>query len=109
MRSIINGKHMTICEEYPVNYPRGCILTEGIKRKDLAKHTEICPFETVQCPFSEAGCNSRGLRRDLGTHMESNTQQHMMKMMTAYSKLKIEHAKLHSEHNKLKDDFKQLS
>ena len=67
--------------------PRGCVLPNGIKRKDLAKHAKICPLEMVQCPFLEAGCTTRILRKDLDAHMESNTQQHLMKMMTAYSKL----------------------
>ena len=84
---VINGKHMTVCEEYPVKCPRGCVLPNGIKRKDLAKHAKICPLEMVQCPFIEAGCTTRILRKDLDAHMESNTQQHLMKMMTAYSKL----------------------
>ena len=85
---------MTVCEEYPVKCPRGCVLPNGIKRKDLAKHAEICPLEMVQCPFSEASCGTRVLRKDLSAHMELNTQQHLMKMMTAYSKLKIEHDEL---------------
>jgi hypothetical protein len=71
-------------------------LPSGIKRKDLGKHAEVCPLEIVQCPFSEAGCGTKVLRKDLNAHMESNGQQHLMKMMTAYSKLKIEHDKLSS-------------
>ena len=105
----INGEHMTICEEYPMNCPRGCTQCGGIKRKELAEHAEICPLEKVQCPFNEAGCDARVLRKDLDAHMESSTQQHLMVMMTAYGKLKSEHIKLNSEHSKLKDDFKQLS
>ena len=85
---------MTICEEYPVKCPRGCVLPNGIKQKDLSKHAEIRPLEMVQCPFSEASYGTRVLQKDLSAHMESNTQQHLMKMMTAYSKLKIEHDKL---------------
>ena len=105
----INGEHTTVCEEYPVDCPRGCTLYGGIKQKDLAKHTEICPLETVHCPFNEAGCDIRVLWKDLDAHMESSTQQHLMVMMTAYGKLKSEHIRLNSEHSKLKDDFKQLS
>ena len=85
---VISGKHiMTVCEEYPVKCPRGCSLPNRIKRKDLAKHAEICWLEMVQCPFLEAGCTTRILRKDLDAHMESNIQQHLMKMMMAYSKL----------------------
>ena len=105
----INGKHATVCKEYPVNCPRGCFLPGLIKRKDLAKHAEICPLERVLCPFSEAGCDTRVLRKHLSAHMESSTQQHLMKMMTAYRKLKIEHTKLHDEHKKLSSQVASLT
>ena len=66
-----------------------------IKRKNLKKHAGVCPLEEVQYPFSEAGCDASILRKDLGAHIETSSQQHLMKMMTAY--------------NKLKEDFKQMS
>ena len=93
-------------------------MPNGIKRKDLAKHAEICPLEMVQHgPFLEAECGARILRRDIDAHMESNTQKHLMKMMMAYSKLKveyikldiaIEHGKLEHEHSKLKIEHSKL-
>jgi hypothetical protein len=93
---VISGKHTTTCKEYPVKCPRGCTQSAGeIKRKDLKKHAEVCPLEEVQCPFSEAGCDASILRRDLDFHIEMGGQQHLMKMMTAY--------------NKLKEDFKRMS
>ena len=106
---IIDGKHTMVCDEYPVTCPRGCTQSSGIKRKDLAKHAEICPLEKVQCPFNEAGCDATFLRKDLDAHMETSTQQHLMKMMAAYTKLKVEHIELHSKNRELNEDFKQLS
>ena len=91
--AMIIGIHTTVCEYYLVNRPRGCTQPGQIKRKDLAKHAEKCPLEMVLCPFNEAGCDARVLRKDLNAHVESSTQQHLMKMMTAYRKLKIEHTK----------------
>jgi TNF receptor-associated factor 4 len=85
------------CEEYPVKCPRGCTQSDEIKRKNLKKHAEVCPLEEAQCPFSEAGCVASVLRKDLNVHMESNAQQHLTKLMKAYSKLKIEHDKLSSQ------------
>ena len=105
---VISARHMTICEEYPVKCPKGCTLPNGIKRKDLAKHAEICPLEMVQCPFLDAGCGARILRKDIDAHMESNIQQHLMKMMMAYSKLKVEHIKLDIEHGKLEHEHSKL-
>ena len=98
---VIGGEHTTTCEEYPVKCPRGCALPIEIKRKDLSKHAESCPLEIMQCPFLEAGSGARVLLRDIDAHMESNIQKHLMKMMTAYSKLKVEHTKLHEEYDKL--------
>ena len=98
---VISGKHTTTCKEYPVKCPRRCTQSGEIKRKDLKKHAEVCPLEEVQCPFSEAGCDASILRKDLNAHVESNTQQHLMKMMTAYDKLKIQLTKLHEEYDKL--------
>ena len=91
---VISGKHTTTCEEYPVKCPRGCTQSGEIKQKDIKKHAEVCPLEEVQCPFSDAGCDASILRKDLSTHIEANGQQHLMKMMTAY--------------NKLKEDFKRM-
>jgi TNF receptor-associated factor 4 len=105
---VINGKHTTTCKEYPVNCPRGCILGSGIKRKDIAEHAETCPLEMVPCSFIKAGCSTRVPRKDLNAHMESNTQQHLMKMMTAYSNLNIKHSKLKLEHSRLKLEHTKL-
>ena len=84
----INDEHMTVCDECPVNCPWECNLADGIKRKNLVKHMEICPLEKVQCPFHDAGCDVMVLRKDLNGHIESSMQTHLMKVMSAYSKLK---------------------
>lgn len=95
----ITGAHMAVCEEYPVRCPRGCGTQLEIRRKNLAEHAQVCPLETVQCPFSEVGCSITVLRKDLGRHMESSfsIQQHLMQTLTAYSKLRVDHDKLKKE------------
>ena len=117
---VINGRHTIVCEEYPVKCPRGCTQSVGdIKRKYLKKHAEVCPLEEVQCPFSEVGCDASILRKDVNAHIEANGQEHLMKMMTAYNKLKEDFKQMSScvanllkmkgAYNKLKKDFKQMS
>lgn len=83
---MINGQHVTVCEEYPLNCPSGCTQSSEIKQKDLNKHAEVCPLEKVPCPFSEVGCNTSILQKDLSVHIETSVQQHM-EIMTAYNKL----------------------
>ena len=92
---VIYGEHIAVCEEYPINCPRGCDEASGLKRKDLRHHEEICPLQEVDCPFREAGCDMKVLRKDLIVHMESNVQTHLTKVMMAYCRLK--------------EDFKALS
>ena len=94
---VIMGIHTTVCEDYPVNCPQGCHINEhgGLKRRDLLQHAKICPLEVVQCPFHDAGCDVIVLRKYLDSHMESSTQQHLLKMMITY--------------NRLKEDVKELS
>ena len=94
---VIVGIHTPICEDYPVNCSQECHINEhsGLKRRDLLQHAKICPLEVVQCPFHDAGCDAIILRKNFDSHMESSTQQHLLKMMIAY--------------NKLKEDVKELS
>ena len=87
--------------------PKGCKRGIGIKRKNLTEHAEICPLEEVRCPFYDAGCEALILREALDAHLETSTQQHLMKVMTAYSKLKLEHDNLKTEHSKLREDHQQ--
>ena len=95
---VIMGRHTKVCEHYPVSCPRGCCLLGGLyKRKDIVEHAKICPLENVLCPFHDAGCEAVILRRDILSHVESSTQQHLMKIMTAYNKLKEDVEELSSQ------------
>ena len=76
----------SVCKEYvPCEVVQESRRGTGIKHKNLAEHAEICQLEEVCCPFYDAGCETLILREALDVHLESSTQQHLMKVMTAYS------------------------
>ena len=77
--------------------PKRCGQDVGLVRKNLAEHANICLLEHVHCSFHEAGCDDVVLRKDLTAHLESNTQVHLMKLLTAYCKLKEDFTRLSSQ------------
>ena len=90
---------MNECEEFPIGCPRKCKGSDQMKRKNLKSHAEVCPLEPVQCPFSEVGCRpvSPLVRKDLNSHLQSNSNHHMLKLMTAHTQLATEHGKLRND------------
>ena len=46
-----------------------------------------CAFVEVECEFSEMGCTTRVMRRDLLKHMEENTHKHIILMSVLGSKM----------------------
>ena len=105
---VINGKHTKTCEEYPMKCPKGCAPQDLIKRKDLAHHAKVCPLEQAHCTFCDVGCNEVVARKDLNSHLESNLQMHLTKMMTSYSEMRTSYSKLKSEHDELKEECRKL-
>ena len=83
--------------------PKGCAPQKWIKRKDLAHHTNVCPLEQVCCTFCKVGCNEVVARRDLNSHLKSNLQVHLTRMMTSYSEMMTSYSKLKCEHDELKN------
>ena len=104
----ITGQHVNECEEFPTGCPRKCQGSEQMKRKNVKSHSEVCPLEPVECPFSEVGCKPQLLRRDLDSHMKSNLEQHMLKMMTSHTELVTKHKKMKDKHLKLQSDHSKL-
>ena len=89
--------HYDNCDQYPLECPNKCSET-NIKRRDMKGHCDICPLEPLDCPFKDAGCTDKIQRKDMEKHIESNTQQHLLKshqiLMKAYQQLKKSHQML---------------
>ena len=78
--------HYDECPEYPLPCPNKC-GAKNIKRKDMAGHRESCPLEPLDCPFKDAGCTESIARKDMDSHMERNTQQHILKLFHSHQEL----------------------
>ena len=91
------SSHYSTCDQYPLKCPNDCGET-NIKRRDMKVHHDICPLEPLDCPFKDAGCTDKIQRKDMEKHIESSTQQHLLKshqkLMKAYQQLKKSHQML---------------
>ncbi len=85
---IVSIGHMSECPGYPVNCPNGCGESE-IKRSMVQLHQSVCPLEFVECPFRDANCQTRLLRKDLQSHSEASSQQHLQGLLTAFQQMKF--------------------
>ena len=101
------GCHYSRCDQYPLKCPNDC-GERNIKRRDMKGHRDICPLEPLNCPFKDADCTDKIQRKDMEKHIESSTQQHLLKshqkLMKAYQQLK----KLKKSYRKLKERMEDL-
>ena len=84
----ITGSHVSECPERLVACPRKCEGSKQMKRKDMKDHAKVCPLEPVLCPFDNVGCKPGLMRKDLNDHLDSNMQQHQLKLMKAQSEMR---------------------
>ena len=103
--------HYNECPEYPLPCPNQC-NARNIKRKKLSKHRKFCPLEPLDCPFKDAGCTVRVVRKDMEQHMEKNTQQHLLEshqeLTRKFDRLTHSHRELAQENEVLKARVKEL-
>lgn len=83
-------EHYTSCPKYLLDCPNKCSDIK-IAREDMPSHCNECPLQPVDCPFSDAGCSAKFVRRDLQQHTTTVQQQHLALMMIAFKKMKEEH------------------
>ena len=75
--------HYNGCPNYPLACPNKCGTT-GIKRAEIEQHRSKCPLEPVECPFQEAGCQVKVVRKEFESHMANSQQQHLLTLMGAF-------------------------
>lgn len=80
--------HYDQCQEYPLKCLNKC-KDKMIKRKDMKSHIDVCPLEEVTCVFAEVGCGLKCKREDMGDHMQSSMQDHLMMTMETVRHLKL--------------------
>ena len=86
---IITAQHYDECSYCPLPCPNNCGTT-GILRRDMANHRSRCVLERVECPFHEAGCTVRVLRREFDVHMSENQQHHLLVLLEVFQETKRE-------------------
>jgi hypothetical protein len=84
-------KDMMIC-------PNGC--SSAISRHLINKHNEVCPLSVIKCSICSVEC----IRSSIIQHMNDNTQQHMIMMMSTTEKV----ASLTKENKELRDQVNSL-
>ena len=68
--------HWPVCPCYPVECPNKC--DESPKREDLDKHVaEECPLTVMNCRFHYVGCETKLPRKDMPSHLQENSAQHL--------------------------------
>ena len=85
----ITTQHYDDCSYCPLPCPNNC-GTIGILRRDMANHRSRCVLERVECPFHEAGCTVRVLRREFDVHMSENQQHHLLVLLGEFQETKRE-------------------
>ena len=69
--------HWPVCDRYPVACPNNC-GKEDIPRCEVEEHkAKECPLQRVNCKYKYAGCEAVLLRKELDTHMEKETKEHL--------------------------------
>ena len=72
----------------------------------MDNHRSICELEPVECPFQEAGCTVRVVRREFDAHMSGNQQNHVLILLGAFQKTRKD---LSECQNKLQKDREKLN
>ena len=62
----------------------------------------------MACPFSDFGCETKVIRKDLEKHVESNMAHHMTQLAKSHTTLKAQHAALTEGHTALKESHEDV-
>ena len=72
------ASHYERCAKYPLECLNKCGETR-IERNEMTNHKLTCPLEPIECPFWDAGCDAKLVRKDLEGHMATELQEHLLK------------------------------
>ena len=81
--------HYAQCEKYPMHCPNSC-SKEVILRQDMPSHRQQCPLEPVECPFREAGCEVKLVRKELEGHVTNSITKHLTGLLEAFMETRKE-------------------
>ncbi|CAH3170510.1 unnamed protein product [Porites evermanni] len=68
--------HLETCNKFPLTCPNSC--GDLIPREMVSNHIDNdCPLSVVSCPYVEIGCIEKSLRKDVESHLQSATREHL--------------------------------
>ena len=98
--NVIMGEHRLQCSCYPVACPNQCGVT--CERSSVEDHLQICSSQETQCEFNTIGCMETFPRKRQETHMQENTQTHLVFMASTLATLQeFQHKQLDTFDQKL--------
>ena len=76
----MTGGHLDECPDFKIPCTnRGCRVT--IKRKKMASHRLLCPYETIHCPYKDVGCTYTSPRYAMEDHKTTSCGHHLVLAM----------------------------
>ena len=78
--------HRLVCDLYPVKCPNDC-NEEGITRKTLADHRQVCKCEVIECKYGYVGCGVSCKREHMPQHLVTDQGKHLDMVTEAHEKL----------------------
>ena len=74
--------HYAMCTYFPLECPNAC-GERVTKHKEMKTHLEVCPLQPLDCPYKDAGCTHKILRKDMESHIKSSMEEHLMMVFIA--------------------------
>ena len=82
----VTTKHWSLCAYYPVHCPNEC--GKILQRQNLEIHiSSTCPLAEIDCDFSDVGCKTHLLQKDMPSHLSESVVDHLSLMGCGHSKL----------------------
>ena len=75
-KKTISTQHKEKCPKFPLPCPNGC-GESSIPHESLDKHKQECPFEPVECSFSDMGCVVTVPRKSRTNHNNTSVEKHL--------------------------------
>ena len=72
----ITGEHQEECLSELVPCPNNCEV-EGVLRRGIKMHKDVCSLERVECQFQSIGCEELVVRKDFKQHNKERLCKHL--------------------------------
>ena len=78
--------HQLTCKMFPMECPNQC-GEQGLVRKSVKTHQEVCKLEVIACSYAQAGCEEKVTRQDMNKHLLEYQGHHLEKVNVVNHKL----------------------